>query len=377
MKNKIFTLLVIGVLLSIGTSKAQFFWADDFNGAAGPLIPSALISSDNSTINNPLNLTDWLTQSNTVSATDCYDIVSGSLTYNGFASSGIGNSLKYNGTAGQGIYKLFPKLVKNDSTVYVSFMINIPGDVLITGGDYFFATKMEPSAISTNWAGRLFASVDASFPGQEITFGAAKASGATTTWATTYFPKNTTLLVVYKYKVGILNGLNATDETGKYDDQMSVFVNPSLTGGEPATPTLYVADPNQKDAYRYTSTGTSFGGARGIYLRSSATGNAAAFTIDGIRSGLTWSDVVSAPSALKTTTADNFIYSLNSNKQLTVRTSTQYYNKYSVVSLSGQQLLKGTIANQTNTIDASSLKSGVYILNLQGNQNNSAKIIVP
>ena len=376
MKSKIFTLIAIFALMSFGTAKAQLFWAEDFNYTVGALIPGALTSSDNSTINNALNLTDWLTQSNSVSGVDCFDVLSGSLTYNGFPSSGIGNSLKYNNTAGQGIYKLFPKLIKNDSTIYISFMINIPGDVAVTGGDYFFAVKMEPAATSTNWAGRLFAAVEPTFPNEEITFGIAKASGASVTQATKYFAANTTHLIVYKYKVGILNGLNATEETGKYDDQMTIYVDPVLTGGEPATPTIFLNDPAQKDAYRYTSTGTAFGGARGLYLRSSATGNAPAYTIDGIRSGLTWSDVISAPSGLKSTTADNFIYSLDKNKQLNINTTTAYYNNFSVVSLSGQQILKGLITGQNTKINASCLNSGVYILNLNGNQQASAKFIV-
>ena len=120
------------------------------------------------------------------------------------------------------------------------------------------------------------------------------------------------------------------------------------------------------------------GGAKAVYLRSSTTtvGATPAYTIDGIRVGLTWADVMPIQTGLKQTTADNFSYYLDLKKQLTVNTSSTFYSGYNIVSLSGQQVLNGSLNGQSNKIDASGLHSGIYILNLNGNQHASAKILV-
>ncbi len=377
MKSKIFTLIVLCAFMTLGTLKAQLIWQEDFNQAVGPLIPTPLVSSDNSPINNPLNTSGWKTQSNSSAATDCFDVVSPGLTYNGYVSSGVGNALQFLAVSGQSIYKQWNKTIKNDTSVYVSFLINMP-NVAATGGDFFFGLRMDSVAANTNWGSCISAAVDPTFPNAEITVSIKKTSTGTAVPSSTYFAANTTLLMVLKYHVGILNGTSQALETGLYDDKMSLFINPPTDGIEPTTPTIYCADATQKDLYRWGST-IVIGGAKAVYLRSSTTtaGSVPAYTIDGIRVGYTWADVMPVQNGLKMTTADNFMYNFDSNKQLTVTTSTSNYNNYSVLSLSGQQLLKGTFSSQINKIDASTLKSGVYILNLQGNQHASAKILVP
>jgi hypothetical protein len=135
------------------------------------------------------------------------------------------------------------------------------------------------------------------------------------------------------------------------------------------------ADAAQNDLYRYTSSGLVFGGARGLYLRTPTAGNAPAYTLDGIRVGLTWADVMPAPNALKNATADNFSFKVDANKQITVYASSKTYNQFNVCNLSGQRVLSGTLNN--TKINAAALKSGVYILNLSGSQKASAKIVIP
>ena len=373
MKKTTFATLILSVIFSIFNSNAQLLLEENFDyDAARTLILNPIASSDNYD-----GVTGWSTQSNTLSATNCFDITNAPLNYAGYVNAGIGNALKYNGQAGQGVFKLFSKNVRNDSTVYISFMINFPADA-VSGGDYFLGIKMEPSATSTNWGGRLYASVNPTYPNEEVTLGINKMSGGTTTWvnATTgpFYPVNKTHLMVIKYKVGIINGTSAATEAGKFDDVMELFVNPVTTGVEPATATLRHADAAQNDLYRYTSSGLVFGGARGLYLRTPAVGNAPAYTIDGIRVGLTWAEVVPAPSGLKNASADNFSFSVDANKQISVFASARMYNSYNLVSLSGQQLLSGILNNQK--INASALKSGVYILNLVGSQKASAKIVI-
>lgn len=374
MKNKIFTLIFMIGLAGIANLQAQLLLEENFDYDANRvLILDAIANSDNFD-----GVTGWSTQINGKSGTNCFDIIEGSLTYNGYPGSGIGNSVKYNGDDGQGVFKLFPHSIKNDSVVYISFLVNFPNEA-VTGGDYFIGIKMEPSATSTNWGGRLFATVDPAFPGEEVSLGINKMSGGTTTWVNAvtgpFLAANTTHLLVVKYHVGVLNGTSAAEEAGKFDDVMSLYVNPALNGSEPVTPDLIHQDANQNDLYRYTQSGLVFGGARGLYLRASAAGNAPAYTIDGIRVGLTWEEVLPAPNGLKNASATNFSYRMD-DKHIVVTASNFNYDRFELNSLSGQCVLSGSLVEKNGRIDASSLHPGVYILSLQGNQRASAKIII-
>jgi len=220
--------------------------------------------------------------------------------------------------------------------------------------------------------------VNPAYPNEEVTLGINKMSGGTTTWVNAstgpFYPANKTHLMVIKYHVGVINGTSSATEAGKFDDVMELFVNPPTTGVEPATPTLKHVDPAQNDLYRYTSSGLVFGGARGLYLRTPTAGNAPAYTIDGIRVGLTWADVVPLASSLKNATADNFSYKCNADKQITIFASAHNYVNYELLSLSGQKVLSGSLSS--NRINASALKSGIYILKLVGTQSAAAKIIL-
>lgn len=376
MRKKIFTSIIACAFLSINLLQAQLILVEDFDYDAGrALVADAISGSDNYD-----GVTGWATQQNSMAGDNCFNITDGPLYYNGYVASGIGNAMKYTGEAGQGVFKIFEKGIKNDSTVYISFMINFPSTEIITGGDYFLGIKMEPQASSTNWGGRLFAQVDPGYPGEEVTLGINKMSAGTTTWVNSnsgpFFPANTTHLMVVKYYIGTLNGTNVTEETGNYDDVMSLYVNPPLDGTEPAEPILIHRDPNQKDIYRYTESGSIMGSARGLYFRSSALGNAPAFTIDGIRVGTKWEEVIPASTGLKNTTNNNFSHYVDDSKQIIVTASNFNYSTYELVSLSGQKVMSGSLKDDNNRIDASSLTAGVYILNLQGAQRGSAKIMI-
>lgn len=375
MKEKIFTLMLSIVLLSFSSFiHAQLIFEEyfDYEGDR-PLVMDAVPNSDNFD-----GVTGWSTQSNSKSGDNCFDLLEGPMIYNGYIASGLGNSLKYNGGDGQGVFKLFNQNVRNDSIVYMSFIINFPSEV-ISGGDYFLGFKMEPSAASTNWGARLFASVDPNYANEEVSLGINKMSGGGTTWVNQatgpFLPVNTSHLLVMKYHIGVLNGNSAAEEAGKYDDIMYLYINPELDGEEPEIADIMHQDATQKDLYRYTDSGMVFGGARGLYLRASAEGNAPAYTIGGIRVGLSWSDVLPPQSGLKQTSANNFTYRIN-NKQINIESSLNNYDAYALLNLAGQEVLSGTMDSHTTTIDASRLPEGVYVINLRGNQQAAAKIIV-
>ena len=374
MKAKIFTTIVLCALMSFGAAHSQLLLEENFDYEANrALIMNAVASSDNYD-----GVTGWSTASNSLAGDNTFNITDAPLTYEGYISSGIGNALKYSGENGQGVFKIFPDNIKNDSAVYISFLLNIPADVQITGGDFFFGIKMEPQAGSYNYGGRLFASVLPTEVGQEVQFSINKGSGGTNTTVDNnqgpFFAANQTHLVVIKYHVGVLVGTTAADEAGNYDDIMSLYVNPPVTGVEPAEPLLKHVDPDQRDVYRISGNGNPFGGARGLYIRASAAGNAPAYTIDGIRVGLKWEDVIPMPSAIKNTSASDFSVSVQ-NKQISVITTNVDYNTYEIVSLSGQVVKKG-LMNGASSIDATSVQSGMYILLLNGSQQASAKVVI-
>ena len=242
--------------------------------------------------------------------------------------------------------------------------------------DFFFGIKNGKFS-ETNWGACIYASYDnQTMPvGQEVNLGIKKSSSGAGVYATSNIAANTTHLFVLKYKLGKLLGTDATTEAAVgYDDQMSLFVNPPTTGGEPTTPTLFDNNAASKDLYRWGAT-KAFGGAQYVMLKSPATANGnPQFTIDAIRVGLTWADVISLKTGLTSTTANDFRYTIDNDKLLTVFTSN--YKNYEVVTLSGQKVLSGTINSQTEKINASNLKSGIYILNLYGQSNASAKVLI-
>ena len=378
MKRKTFTLLFVGVLFGLGTLNAQVILEENFEYDANrALILDPLPSSVAAPVASFDAVTGWSTVQSSNSSINTFSVTEAPLTYNGYALSGIGNALKCTGLLGQSVFKSFSKSIRNDSTVYISFLINIPSTTTITSADFLMAVRMDKTTTTTNYGCKLWAAVDPAFVGQEVSLGINKLS-STAVWDNThFFAANTTHLIVVKYYVGKLVGTTAVEETNKYDDVMSVFVNPPLTGVEPTTPTLKHADAAIKDMYRWDSTNKVFGSLASLWFRTKGSaGDVPAYTIDGIRVGLNWADVITAANGLKRTTADNFYYSVKQDK-ISVSTSISLYNQYELLSLSGQQLLKGSLLDSNTSIDVSLLKKGVYILSLKGAQKASAKIIIP
>lgn len=371
MKSKIFTLIALCAFMSLGTIKAQLYMEENFNYPVDSLIKHPVVSSQN------LQATSgWSTQTSTNALNDSWNITTPGLNYAGYSTS-WSNALSFvnSTTIGPSIYKSWSHAILQDSTIYISFLINWTANAAaIPGPDFFMGIKMSGLFSDTNWGSEIFAAYDPTLVGNEINLSIKKGSTqASAVYATNNLPINKTHLLVLKYKMGKVGATAATDTP--YDDQMSLFINPPTTGGEPSTPTLYSADPAAKDLYRW-GTSKPFGGLVAVYLRSPAVaGNTPLFTIDAIRVGLTWNDVIVMKTGLNSTKATDFKYSIDQNKQLTVTTSN--YSTYDVISLSGQKVLTGNLKSDINKIDGSSMASGVYILCLHGSNNNaSAKILV-
>lgn len=267
------------------------------------LITDTVTASDNID-----GVTGWSTVSNKNSGLTRFTITDTPLTYDGYAGSGMGNALLFTpqSQSGQSVFKNWSHGITNDTTIYIAFMLQFPKQsVNYPGSDYFFGIKMEPAASSSNFAGRLYAAVEAMdevtgtpFTGQEISFGINKSSDGQAVWSNPeeepFFTFDQTYLIVYKYHVGVINGATAAEEKGNYDDESWLYVNPVLSA-EPAEATLHQKDPKGKDAFRLSSSGKEMGSLRGFYLRGGEPGKAnaiAPYIIDGIRVGYSWESVV-------------------------------------------------------------------------------------
>lgn len=372
MRLKIFTLIALCAFLCFGTANAQLYMEENFDYPVDSFIKHPVNASQN------LQLSGWGTQTSTTNLlNNSWNITAPGLNYPGYYEGASGTALSYVGNIlqGQSVYRSWKHAMLQDSTVYISFLVNFgsnPSPIL--GPDFFFGIKMSGLYTDTNWGSCIYASYDNTMVGQEINFGIKKSSSGLGVYATSNVAANTTHLIVLRYKLGKLQGTSSATEAGLFDDQMSLFVDPSVTDGEPSTPTLYNNDAGSKDLFRWGST-KAFGGAVAVYLRSpSVVGNTPLYTIDAIRVGQTWADVINLKTGLISTTANDFRYTIDNEKLLTVFTSN--YKNYELVTLSGQKVLSGTINSQTEKIDASNLKTGIYILNLHGQSNASAKVLI-
>jgi len=274
--------------------------------AGRQLVQDTITKSDNF---DPV--TGWSTVANSGSGQVAFYISDDVLTYEGYAGSGIGNSLYFhpNKTGGQSVFKNFDHGIKNDSTIYIAFMIKFIKDTQdYASPDYFTAIKIEPAANSTNYTGRLYAMVESegeggeSYEGEEVTLLMSKASTSSPVATKTYFTFGQTYLIVYKYYIGILNGKSAAEEAGNYDDEMWLYINPELES-EPQEADIHAVDPYGKDGYRWTESGKEMGSLRGFYLRGGEPGKANRinpYLLGGVRIGYSWADVIGDHTGLNT-----------------------------------------------------------------------------
>ena len=380
-KSLLFLNLTLVFLVSSYLAGAQLLFEENFNYSAGePLVKGAVASS----VNSATTLTGWLTISNTASsATNSFNIAASGLTYTGYPSSGIGKALEYIDNGGQDVFKTFSSANTNPTpgaaypgpkTVYVAFMIKVPaGDK--DGAEYFFGIKYSNSASDNNYFGRIFAKVS----GDNVKFGLSKSTAPTSTWSEDQ-PISKTHLLVLKYTMGGLNGANVTEETGKYDDKVDLFINPAIGTTEPSIATLHYENAADRDAYRYSSSNSLIGGLAAIYLRTPSTAGAIpASTIDGLRVADSWAKLFTTTTAISNSAGKKEIriYTDISANDLCVEPGSGDYRQYEVYNISGVCVASKTIGGQHFRIDLDGLKKGIYILKLKGiSPSYSAKFVV-
>lgn len=218
-------------------------------------------------------------------------VTSGSLSYTGYPSSGIGNSTVVDCGSGsrQDVHVEFSSV--SSGSIYASFLVNI--DSAATAGEYFFHFGENPW---TNlFRARVFARNDGS---GNVQFGLSKASTSTVEWTTTTYSFGTTYLLVVKYEIVV-------DPTGS-DDVVKLYIDPDVFGPEPGTSDLTNSDSNTDIAVGAVALRQGF--------------NQLTLTIDGIRVATEWALVV--PVELTSFTAET----VNGNVLLNWSTATETNN---------------------------------------------------
>ncbi|MFA6455979.1 MAG: hypothetical protein WCW40_04085, partial [Bacteroidota bacterium] len=228
---------------------------------AGGTVSAQLLNEDfNYTTGQFLNANGWSAHSG--SGTGPIAVSAAGLTYTGYAGSGVGNAANVFGT-GEDVNKGFTEQYKNGSTIYLSALFNVPEAANSLAGGYFMHLGDRVSASSfSSFAARVFAKVDAS---GNVNFGLSNTG--TAIYSATAFAKNTTYLIVVKYKINKAG----TDTT-------SLWVIPSGVPADEATagtPLIKVD----------TTSGTDVIDAIGLRQSSGIPD----IVVDGIRIGTTWS----------------------------------------------------------------------------------------
>ncbi len=221
---------------------------EDFDLAAGQL----------------LTANGWTAHSG--AGTNALAVVSPGLTYNGYPSSGVGNAVGFT-TSGEDAHKTFA--VQTSGSVYAAFMVRFTEASTDVVGGYYF--HLSPDPIGTNFRGRVFVKRNAE---NQLAFGLSKAgtTEATVAYSPFSYALNTTYLIVLKYTI----------VDGATNDTVSMYVNPTLPGNEPATATVTAIDTTATDI------------APGSYaIRQGTTATHPAGAFDGLRIGTSWASVTS------------------------------------------------------------------------------------
>ncbi|PKN73958.1 MAG: hypothetical protein CVU49_09675 [Candidatus Cloacimonetes bacterium HGW-Cloacimonetes-2] len=142
------------------------------------------------------------------------------------AVSGLSGQTVFSGSA-EDVHRTFTQ--QTSGNVYASFLVNA-ASLPNTSGDYF--VHFGPNSIGTDFKGRLHVQKDES---NNLRFGVSKAG--TAIWTDYTYSLNQTYLIVLKYVIN----------SGTTNDEVFMWVNPTISGSEPAA-LLTASDVSGTDA---------------------------------------------------------------------------------------------------------------------------------
>lgn len=249
-------LLPLAIALAAGTAQATLLLEENFSYSTGQLLT---VSGGN-----------WINFSG--AGSNPVLVSGGSLTYAGYASSGIGNKIGIIDTTAtaEDDGRAFSQGQAIGSTVYLAFLLNVTDTAGLaanssTTGDYF--ASLVPSS-SVSYIGRVSIRKGAGSNTYNLGLRASSTNTAAA-WAAADLVPGTTYMVMVRYR---MIGGNA-------NDSVALFVDPSLAGPEPTPDISQVsASAGEPDSI----------GRVAIRQGNAGTPNA---SIDGIRAGTLWDDI--------------------------------------------------------------------------------------
>jgi hypothetical protein len=277
-------------------------------------------------------------------------ITAGNLSYTGLPTS-AGNSITFseNGFDPQ---LTFVSQATLGNTVYASFIMNIssiPVTLTDAAGTHFAGLGQS----STNFSSTLWFRKDA-VDGTKFNLGINKATTiADTQWLTTQFNQNESILIVLGYT------LDATASTSK------LWVNPALGGAEPATTATATVGANRVSIDRF-------------YLRQDNVTKTPTIIVDELRVGANWTDATSTTALLGSSSFSQIdglkMYPNPTKNNLFIETALNSDINVSIVNMLGKEVVNANVVN--NTVNVSSLTSGIYIVKITEEGKTSTKKLI-
>jgi hypothetical protein len=299
--------------------------------------------------------TGWSAHSN--GTTNPILVTSPGLTFPNYRGSGVGNAAGVNNT-GADINKVFP--AQQNTTVYTSFLVNVSAIVVTSGTSNVFF-HLGATAVGTEFRGRIFCQP---ITGSTTQFQLGLSFNSTTvqTLAPTQYNYGQTYLVVLRYDsiVGITNDtvrLYVFDSNSSINTEpTSALISPLAATPNTATPPVLAADVNPGSvALR------QFDGAQRI-------------TVDAIRVSTVW-DLNSTLSLPKNNVANIKVYpNPVEDGILHIAANESKNTSIEIYDLLGKKVF--STDTFSNTINISSLKKGVYMLNLKNDTGVRVEKIV-
>ena len=146
MKLKIFTLLAFCAFMNFGTIKAQLYLEENFDYPVDSFIKHPVISTQNLQA-----ISGWSTQTSSNAINNCWNITTPGLNYTGYYEGYPGYALSYvgNSLVSPSVYKSWKHAILQDSTFYVSYLINFASNPApIMSPDFFFGINLYTKAFS-------------------------------------------------------------------------------------------------------------------------------------------------------------------------------------------------------------------------------------
>ncbi|MFZ9982418.1 MAG: DUF5689 domain-containing protein [Cyclobacteriaceae bacterium] len=193
-------------------------------------------------------------------------VTAGSLSYTGYPGT-TGNKVSMVNGSAEDAYTAFPSVTTGK--VYLAFLVNVTSATGLaantsTTGDHF--AGLLPGNSTSNFAGRVSLRAGASANTYQLGLRATGVSSQVAEFSSTDLPLNTTVLIVLSYEI----------VSGTTNDIVKMFINPDISGAEPAASFTQTSLGDMPDVTRF-------------YLRQGT--NAVNADVDGIRVALKWEDL--------------------------------------------------------------------------------------